>query len=592
MSMNNVLKSEKGQVLMVTIILSVFFFIILSVMLTSVSNYVKNERYLVASSQALHIAEGGIDYALNQLNEDTGYTGESDVLLGEGVFNINITDVDSSEKLISVTSYVPNSSNSIATKTVSARASISDHIIAFHYGVQSGNGGFFMSGSGTKVNGNVYSNGNIQAEIITGSAIAANLPNAVADQSNDSPLTPTDSITFGNTSSTQDFAQSFKLSQSYSFNNVQFYIKKVGSPSNATVRILYDNSSSPGSSTGITGTLSASQVTTSYGWVSITLPTTPILTAGQTYWMVIDAGSNSSNYYILGANQSGYVNGLGKIGKYGGSWSNTSPSTLDGYFKIYLGGQTSSISGGTIGTTSDDITWANSVTNATVAGFLYCQTGSGNNKFCGNSLADPDPQSMPLSDGNIQEFKDEAAVGDPIEGSLSINSNTTMGPKKINGDVSITGGAILTVTGTIWITGNFSLTGGSTVQLDSSYGSNDGIIVIDGYVSLSGNSQFYGSGQEHSYPFLVTTSSCPDDTYCGNKDAISFGGGSGTVGLIAQNGAVSISGGSALKALAAKKVVMTGGSELIYDEGLVNSHFSSGSGGAWQFVTGTYSVSN
>ena len=586
------LKGEKGQVLMVTMVLSAFFFIILSVTLTSVSNYVKNERYLVASSKALNIAEGGIDYAINQLNEDINYIGETGRSFGGGVFDVVVTDVDSNEKSISITAYVPDSSNPIARKTVNARTSISDHIVAFHYGVQSGNGGFFMSGAGTKVNGNVYSNGNIEAQIITGSAIAANLPSAIADQVNDSPTPPLNSITFSDSSSNQDFAQSFSISESYSFNNIQFYIKKFGSPSNATVRILYDNSGSPGSSTGITGTLLASQVTTSYGWVSVTLTTTPILTAGQTYWMVIDSGFNSSNYYILAANQSGYANGVSKIGRYGGSWNDNSPSDLDGYFKIYLGGQTSSISGGTIGTTSSDLAWANSVSNITVTGPLYCQSGSGNNKSCDTSLADPDPQPMPLSDGNIQEFKEEAEVGVPIEGNLSINSNTIMGPKKINGDLSITGGAILTVTGTIWVTGNFSLTGGSQVKLDEIYGSNDGIIIIDGYVSLSGNSQFYGSGEEHSYPFLVTTSSCPDDVSCGGKDAISFGGGSGTVGLVAQNGTVSISGGSALKALAAKQVVMTGGSELIYDEGLVNSRFSSGSGGAWQFITGTYSVSN
>jgi len=586
------LSEQKGQVLMITMILSVFFFIILLVVLTLVSNYVSNERYLVASSQALNIAEGGVDYALDQLNKNSNYTGESDKIFGEGSFDVQITDIDSSQKSIAVTAYVPNSINPLATKTVTVKASISDHIVAFHYGVQSGNGGFSMSGSRTTVNGNVYSNGNIQAKIITGSAIAANLSNVISDQSNTSPTPPVNSITFANSSSTQDVAQSFVLSQSYSFNHIKFYIKKVGSPSNATIRILYDNSSSPGSSTGITGTLTASQVTTNYGWVSVTLPTTPILTAGQTYWVVIDADSNASNYYIWAANSNGYVNGGAKIGRYGGTWNNTSPSNLDGYFQIYLGGQTSSISGGTIGTTLDDIAWSHSVTNATVTGTIYCQSGSGNNKSCNTSLADPEPQPMPLSDGNIQDFKDEAAVGEPINENLSINSNTKMGPKKIIGELSITSGAVLTITGTIWVTGNFSLTGGSTVKLDESYGSNDGIIIIDGYVNLGGNSQFYGSGQLHSYPFLVTTSSCPNDVNCGGKDAISFSGGSGTVGLVAQNGTVSISGGSALKALAAKQVVMTGGSELIYDEGLVNSRFSSGPGGSWQFLAGSYSVSN
>ena len=165
-----------------------------------------------------------------------------------------------------------------------------------------------------------------------------------------------------------------------------------------------------------------------------------------------------------------------------------------------------------------------------------------------------------------------------------------MGPAKINGNLSITGGAELTLTGTIWVTGNISLTGGAIIRLASSYGTNDGVIITDGYVSLSGNSEFYGSGEPGSYPFLVTTSSCPDDASCGGNNAISFGGGSGTVGLVAQNGTIHITGGSALKAVVAKTIEMSGGAELIYDSGLVNSHFSSGPGGSWEFVRGTYVI--
>src|SRR3989344_8005210 len=101
-------KRQKGQVLMITMILSAFFFIILSVVLTLVSNYVYNERYLVASSQALNIAEGGVDYALDQLNENINYAGESDKIFGEGSFDVQITDIDSSQKSIAVTAYVPN----------------------------------------------------------------------------------------------------------------------------------------------------------------------------------------------------------------------------------------------------------------------------------------------------------------------------------------------------------------------------------------------------------------------------------------------------------------------------------------------------
>jgi len=585
------LKPQKGQIIIIAI---VFFAILLGMSATLmgyISLYVKSGRQEVSRSQALHLAEAGIDKAMYQLNQNGGYSGESNTSLGNGTFTISVTDIDSATKKITATGYIPNATAPIATRTVSVHASLSSHVIAFHYGVQTGNGGFFMSGSGTTINGSVYANGNIQAQVITGSAVAANLPTATADQANDSPTTPPNSVIFANASATEDFAQSFQMSQSYSFNNIKFYIKKTGNPSNATVRILYDNNGAPGSAvSGLTGTLTASQVIASYGWVTVTLPTAPILTAGETYWLVIDASSNSSNYYTLAANANGYANGVGKIGKNGGTWNNTTPSGLDGYFQLYLGGQTSSISGGTIGTTSSDVAWAHTINNANVTGPIYCQTGSGNNSSCITSRADPDPQPMPLSDGNIQDWKDEALAGEPIEGDVNISSDTTLGPTKINGNVSITGGKILTVAGTIWITGTLKLTGGSAIQLAASYGPNDGVIITDSYVSLSGNSQFYGSGYPHSYPFLITTSSCPDDDYCSNNNAIGFGGGSGTVGLVAQNGTINISGGSALKAVTAKTLSMTGGSELIYDSGLVSAAFSSGPGGSWTFLAGTYVI--
>src|SRR6185436_1775752 len=84
-------------------------------------------------------------------------------------------------------------------------------------------------------------------------------------------------ITFGNASATEDLAQSFKISSSTALNNIQFYIKKVSTPSNATIRIVADNAGTPSTEVLMTGTLSASVVTTSFGWVTVTMPATPVL---------------------------------------------------------------------------------------------------------------------------------------------------------------------------------------------------------------------------------------------------------------------------------------------------------------------------
>jgi Tfp pilus assembly protein PilX len=600
----NKLNNQNGQIIIVGL---VFFAIILffsAALITQISTNVKSERQSILKDQALQLAEAGMDKAAYQLNQNSNYSGESNTVLGEGTFTITVSDVNSSTKRITSTGYVPNSINPRSVRIVKANVVIGNSVISFNYGVQAGNGGFELSG-GSTVNGNIYSNGNIVATNgvhITGSATAANPPDVSADQSNDSPMPVTDCpgsgcVTFANSNSTQDFAQSFKLSTSVSINNIQFYIKKTGSPSNISVKIVSDDSGNPGTDVLLSGTLLASQVTTNFGWIPVTFPATPILNAGQTYWMILDASSNPSKYYTISTNSNGYINGSGKLGKYGDNWNDTSPAGLDGYFQIYLGGGTSTIGGSNyvggvyVGTTADDIAWAHNVQGASVTGSLYCQVGSNNNKTCDTSRSDPTPQPMPLSDANIQDWKDDASLGDSVSSFHVDSAGATLGPKVIDGDLLIDGGGTLTVTGTLYIKGNIHITGGGIIRLDhDTYGASNGIIVSDGYILIDGGSNFYGSGESGSYPFVITTSSCPAASGCDGYNAIELSGGSGTVSLIAQDGNININGGTNLKAVTGKQITMSGGATLEYDSGLINSNFTSGPGGSWQFQPGSYVI--
>lgn len=597
-------RRSTGYVMVLALVFMGIFFTIGSAYLNSVTTSARGARTDIASAQALALAEAGIDRAVYQLNQNTSYTGESNTALGNGTFTITVA-TNGSTKQITAIGYVPNSTSPVATKTVHANVGIDATTISFRYGVQAGAGGFVMSG-GSTINGSIYANGDIDATTgvhITGSATAANPPATTTDQTNDQPstistCTTSTCISFASTTAAQDVAQSFKISSALGINNIQFYLKKVGAPSDATVRVVNDSSGSPGADVLLTGTLSASAVSTSFGWVTVTLPSTPVLDPSQTYWVVIDASANSSKYYILGANADGYPNGTAKIGRYGTSWSNTSPSGLDGYFRIYLGGGTSMIGGNTyatgvyIGTTGSDNAWAHTVRGATVAGTIYCQVGSYTNKACNTSSADPTPQPMPLSDANIQDWKDDAVAGGVISGDYHVGyAGATLGPKKITGNLLVDGGGTLTVSGTLWVTGTITVTGGGKVQLASSYGANDGALVADGVVVVNGGGNFAGSGTAGSYPFLITTSACPGESGCNGTDAVTLSGGAGTVAIVAQNGNVHISGGSALKAVTGKQITMDGGATLYYDSGLINSNFSSGPGGSWKFVPGSYVIS-
>lgn len=587
---------QPGHILAFALVVLGILFTLTTVSLQLVHREGSSANRSYVARQALNLAEAGIDHAIRQLNTDANYAGEANTSLGDGTFTVAVTGSGSS-RTIEATGYVPNSANPIQARTVKAEATLESNSVEFHYGIQVGNGGFIMNG-GSSVNGSVYSNGSIDATTgvtITGSAVAANPIALTTDQTNDAPTpisscTASTCITFGNAAATQDFAQSFQISESAGLNNVQLYLRKVGSPGNITIRVVNDASGSPSTDTLMTGSLIASTVTTTFGWVTATLPNKPVLTAGQTYWLVLDAGNSASNYYTIGANSS-YASGAAKIGNYTSTWSNTTPNGLDGYFRLAIGGGTSLIGGNTYttGVNVGDIAWAHTVQGATVTGTLYCQIGTYTNKPCNTSRPDPTPIPMPMSDNNIQALKDEAAAGGVINGNYDVNwAGATLGPKKIQGNLTVSGGGTLTMTGNLWITGSVTITGGGRVRLDASYGATDGALVTDGVVTISGGAQFSGSGTSGSYPFLITTSSCPTAPGCNGNRAITLTGGAGTVALVAQDGTVEINGGTSLKAVTARQISMTGGASLTYDSGLINTNFSSGPGGGWILQPGTW----
>lgn len=531
-------------------------------------------RDVLKGKESYFLSESGMEDAIYRLKKGKQISTSETLNLNGNSVNTVITSISGGKEIISEgedDGYI----RKVKTKVLAGTG------VAFNYGVQTGQGGFFLGG-GSMVNGNVYSNGSIistDGAEITGSAIAANVSAMIADQKNESPSVPPYSILFAKENATQDFGQSFEVSASDKLNKISFYIKKVGNPSGATVRVL------SGSLTGTeiaNGSLNSSLVTANYGWVNVAMNSNPVLNIGTTYWIMIDGSANASNYYIIGANSS-YDNGQAKIGR-NSTWINTTPTGLDGYFAVYIGGTESKIGGGTwagaIRVGGD--AWANTVTGAFVTGALYCQSGINNNKVCNTSKTDPSPQNMPISDGNIDVWKDEALSGGTYNGNYSVGwAGATIGPKKINGNLTISGGGILNITGTLWVTGNIILGGGGQIKLSSSYGVNSGIIVVDGTTNLGGGGGINGSGQTGSYILIVSTSVCDGVSTCGTTPAILVGGGASAVILNAQNGTINIGGGANLKEATANKITLSGGAVINYESGLADIKFTSGPSGGY-----------
>jgi hypothetical protein len=427
--------------------------------------------------------------------------------------------------------------------------------VSFPYALQSGIGGIDLAG-GSIISGDIYTLGSIRGCgtcTVTGSAVAAGKSTSNIDQDNSSPSTPAQSISFGTSNSTQDISQSFRVSDNLSLTGLQLYVKKTGNPSNATINITTDNGGRPSTTILASGTLSSSLVTSAYAWMDITLTANPLLSSGTTYWIVIDANSSASNYYVAAANSS-YGNGTAKIGRYGNdSWGDTTPSNLDAYFKISIGRNEQGIAGdNSMNPIPVGSAYSYNASYVNSTGPLYCQVGTDNNKICDTTRGDPPTESYPITDAAINFWKDEASAS-VYNGNYAVGgAGATIGPKKIVGNLSIVGGGTLQISGAVWVTGSITIDGGSFIVPANSTESY--VIVTDGTITLTGGSEILGNSGSHI--LLVSTSTA--------DPAVSINGGANDTVVFTPYGGLSVTGGGHVKAASALHISASGGSEIVY----------------------------
>jgi hypothetical protein len=576
-------KNQSGQV----IITAVVFFLVISVTIlvgiaSPIALQVRNGADYLQTQQGYVAADSLTEEALYRLNEGRTLPASLVLSFSNSTSTALITDVGGAKQVIAT--------GAAGTFSRVSKAVFSEEQgISINYGLQVGNGGVSMSGS-SGVTGNLYANGNISGSgscYVTGSATAAVTTTQVSDQLNSASGTPAINMVFGTTTASQDVAQSFQVSTTTSFAEVMVYIKKTGSPSNATVKVLTDNAGSPSNSTALTsGTLSASLVTTSYGWVTVAFATNPSFVPGTTYWLVIDNASNSTTNYYAWASTIGnaYTSGQLKRGQVGSTW--TSPNTAyDAFFQIYLGG-VSSISGISVGGSGGDVR-AFSVTNTTASGNLYCQSGTGNNKVCNTSQPTSSSLTFPFSDANVQDWKDSAAALGTRNGDLTLGGSvsTTTNGMKINGNLTVGASARLILNGPLYVTGTVTVSGAGRIQLNSTLGASSSYIVSDGKMDISASGALQGSGNAASYLVLVTTSGCGGTTSCSGTAAVTVSGDAGAVVLLAPNGRIDFTGSARAKGAVAYGMSLTGSTNLIYESGLTDINFTSGPSGAWSVDT-------
>ncbi|MDD2658030.1 MAG: hypothetical protein PHD04_05320 [Candidatus Pacebacteria bacterium] len=580
-------RASRGYIVIFASVISAIIMTITTAFFGYYGSAVHAERVALAGTQAQALAEAGIDKAIYELNQNGSYTGENNTALGGGTFTTSVASIDSITKNITVTSSVPNSSTPVATKTIRVTATIDSSIVSFRYGVQVGQGGVSMS-NGSTITGNLFSNGNITGSgTITGDATVSAGVSPVADQQ---WTVQNSGFNVGDTSAHAAVAEAFRPSTSASLGQINLNLKKTGNPGDLTIKVVTDTNGKPSTNVLASGVIPSSGITTSYGFVSAALDGMPALSSGQTYWIIAIASVSSSNYITWGLDTgAGYPNGSAK---YISNWQNSSWNSITGDldFMLFLTGVATSISGVTVNGNA----WAAGLSSCTVGGTASYQTIANCNvtgtKFPGTAPATPAP--LPVSDAQIADWEAIAAAGGTIAGPYAPPGTVTLGPKKIDGDLTISNGAKLILSGPVWVNGNVTFSNNAFLSISPSTGTGGAVIIADatgntamkGIVNLSNNVTISGNGNANSFPMIVTTKM--------GSNAIELSNNAASVILYAPYGYVEISNGASANQVTAYKFELENNASISYVSGLQNMNFSNGPGGSWSVVPGTYALIN
>lgn len=576
--------NQSGAILVMVAIVLAVTVLLAGFLWRRVGHFFYNEGQAHLKEEVLAITEGGLDKAIWALNDDENYTGETASSLGDGEFTIAVTDIDATTRRIVVTGYIPTVSDPIVSKTIEIEAIRTGSIINFQYGMQAGNGGLILENN-NDIEGSVYANGNIFAgnnSTLSNDVWVAGSSNTVVDAQFE---TNNSEFQFGHTSSIRDVAQSFVALSTGTVSEVEVLLRKVGSPANLTVRIATNSGSVPGTTILASGTLNSSWVTSTQQWVRVALNANPTLTAGQKYWIILDGGSNASNYYFWGGDS-----GLGYAGNnaaYSRNWANQPWSTIntrDLNFRVYYGGVSTYFQGSSGVTVAGNL-YAHHIDTVSVAGGAYYQTI--NNVVASSyhpGSTDPVSLPFPISQAQIDDWKSQAEAGGVYSGDYT-DCTGSIGPSKIEGDFHLLNNCTVTITGTVWITGDMTLDNSNIVQLDSGYGGNGGVIIVSGKILLNNGNELLGSGQGDSYMLTISEYDGVDV----NDAAIELNNNNIAEGIVyAGNGSVILNNSSDILEITGETIVLKNNIDIVYESGLANAFFSGSSNTFWVMRDGTW----
>lgn len=526
------------------------------------------------SKRAYFAAEAGIEDAVYRSRRNKNLAPSFVVTLNNAT---SVTTISTIGKIRTVTA---EGAGMNAIRGIQAILKESTDDVQFFYGVQVGDGGLEMRNNSV-VNGNIYSNGNIigsNGALITGDAF-------VAGGINETPSIEWTAHNadqfFATTSSNRDIAQSFIAPASGALNRASVYIGKVGSPgSDIVVRITNDNGGKPSTSSIASAILSSLTIGSAPSWVNIAFSNPTMVSSGIKYWIVLDYSSNSAtNYWNWRKDTTdAYANNTGRSTS---NWSSGSASWInvggDLAFRVWIGGTNTRIENMMVGDSSagTGVAHANAFINVTIQG-VACPNI--------NCFIDNLPrEEMPLSDGIIEDWRSNAEAGGvcvppicDVLGNYTLNdASGVLGPIKIPGNLTVDNNATLTMMGTVWVAGDVTFSNNCSVFLDASYGSNSGVLLADGTITISNGCNFQGSGDPDSYIMTLSAKNSPNDVVLTVDN--------NAVGVIyyASNGRIKFSNNAEAQEATAYGIELDNNAIITYASGLTNVQFSSGPTGGW-----------
>lgn len=592
-------RSGTGQV---TIFFVLFLLIIslavgLSLAFVALREVAIAER-VVASKSVYALSEAGVEDLVFRVKTSKQYDAVETVLLGSVSTDVAVTSAGNAVEVRSVGSIQGN------VRTTESVLTPNSTNIQFFYGVQVGEGGLTMGQSSTiqgagGMPGNLYSNGPVMGEntaTITGDATVAG--GLTEDMLARSTVCNADQI-FGQANPVVDLAQSFQPSETKPLAKVSVYLKKFGTPGDRTIRITADAGGSPAETSLVNGTLRSTLVGSDYAWIDVTFENPPVLTAGNTYWMVFDAAIHASKYWSWCADTNqGFGNG---VGTYSPDWDDDPWTQIIGdlAFKTYLGSGVNAL---------DEVVVlgdarANTITESKVCGDAYYQTIDASSfSFVNNPAAntcpapltpgtafsgepDPPPGNLPISQANLDQWKlDADPDSSPHVGNLTVSSDMAFGPEKITGNLIMTSNnKTLTVTGTISVQGYIDIANGSRIRCAASYGTGSCIVMADQWVHIANNGVLEGSGQAGSYVMILTTSGCDGSGSGGpcthHSAAMDLHNNANGAIFYAGSGLVHLHNGVNATEVTAYQLALENNAVVTYEQGLMNARFTAGPSG-------------